>query len=61
MNLIQCTCGCRYQKDGYCTLDSAAEVINSTGAKEGCLHFVSDMDSTDLTDVRREGRRNRPL
>lgn len=40
MSLIQCSCNCKYQHDGYCGLDSTAEITNSVNSK-GCLHFVS--------------------
>lgn len=39
MSLIHCSCDCRYQRDGYCQLEEAAEITNYTNS-EGCLHFV---------------------
>lgn len=44
MSLIQCTCDCLYQKDGYCKLDKAAEVTNQTNSK-GCLHYIAKKSS----------------
>lgn len=41
MSLIQCSSDCRYQKDGYCALEKAAQITaaSKTGAG-GCLHYL---------------------
>lgn len=39
MSLIHCTCGCVYQKDGYCKLEKAAEITAGLNNEENCLHF----------------------
>lgn len=38
MSLIQCSCDCLYQKDGYCKLEKAAEITDCENPT-GCLHF----------------------
>lgn len=40
VSLIKCTCGCVYQKDGYCRLEKAAAVSNVADT-DGCPHFRS--------------------
>lgn len=39
MSLIACDSNCSYQRDGYCRLDSAAEVTNEKKSG-GCVYFI---------------------
>lgn len=38
MTLIPCNEECAYQKDGYCTLETAAAITDCT--QSGCVHKV---------------------
>lgn len=38
MTLIPCDSDCKYQKEGYCTLDSPGAVSNNM---TGCVHYIS--------------------
>lgn len=37
MNLINCSHGCIYQKDGYCTLDKLNDIVSTP--LSDCLYF----------------------
>ena len=39
MSLIQCAKNCRYQKEGYCYLDTPT-CVNNISAGRGCVHFI---------------------
>lgn len=39
MGIIPCDLNCKYQKEGYCTLESIEKVTNSIVA-QGCAHYI---------------------
>ncbi len=43
MNLIVCSKGCKYQRDGYCCLEGAA-VITNAAASPCCYFEASEQD-----------------
>jgi len=38
MSLIQCTSNCFYQEEGYCNLETAAQITSASNSK-GCHHY----------------------
>ena len=42
MSLIQCDEPCKFQKDGYCRLDSLARI---SGAQSSCAYFYPKSDN----------------
>ncbi|MFY9198246.1 MAG: hypothetical protein WBK75_02360 [Acutalibacteraceae bacterium] len=40
MGIISCNSDCKYQKDGYCTLDSIEKINNST-VSQGCAYYIN--------------------
>jgi hypothetical protein len=38
MSLIQCTSNCLYQEEGYCNLETAAQITSASNSK-GCHHY----------------------
>lgn len=51
MSLIHCTSNCLYQQDGYCSLEKASQVSNSSN-QEGCLHFIGQNEPNSKVDKR---------
>ncbi|MEG0979420.1 MAG: hypothetical protein RR911_01210 [Oscillospiraceae bacterium] len=39
MGIIPCDLTCKYQSDGYCTLESV-EKVNNTAKEQGCAHYI---------------------
>ncbi len=42
MGIIECAQNCKYQKDGYCLLETFGKVNTSDG---GCPHFLPLLDN----------------
>lgn len=40
MGIILCNSDCKYQKDGYCTLESI-EKINNSVVSQGCAYYIN--------------------
>lgn len=38
MGIIECAENCKFQKDGYCSLETLSKVNSSSG---GCPHYIS--------------------
>lgn len=39
LGIIPCDLTCKYQSDGYCTLESV-EKVNNTAKEQGCAHYI---------------------
>lgn len=49
MGLIPCDSQCKYQIDGYCTLDSI-ETVNNSVISQGCAYFVEKDNNQNSTN-----------
>ena len=49
MSLITCSAKCKYQKEGYCSLDTPSNVTNTNNI--GCAHFVEISEKQDTDNA----------
>ncbi len=49
MGLISCNSDCKYQKDGYCELESIEKINNSIIA-QGCAYYINSKESEENVD-----------
>jgi len=49
MGIIPCDSDCKYQKDGYCTLESVEKVNNSVIA-QGCAHYIDVKERNNINN-----------
>ena len=48
MGIIPCDSNCKYQKDGYCMLESI-EKVNNCVISQGCAYFVENDKNENST------------
>ena len=48
MSFIQCAKPCKYQSDGYCSMDVIGKITNTEG---GCPHYVSKDSNDSLSEI----------
>lgn len=52
MGIIPCDLGCKYQNDGFCTLESI-DKVNNTAPEQGCAYYI-DMNIKNDFNVQNE-------
>ncbi|ADU26945.1 hypothetical protein [Ethanoligenens harbinense] len=58
MSLIQCTNDCKFQKDGYCNLEKAGLLSDTScsGEKKDCLYYQARQPQTAAYTPQEPGR-----
>lgn len=51
MNLISCTDSCKFQIDGYCTLNTSKKNTDYTSSTNNCMYFTPKKQNT-LNEVK---------
>jgi len=52
MSIITCAEDCNYQQEGYCQLDTAAIITNTT--QKGCVHYIRKTSETKPPTLKKQ-------